>query len=845
VKITIHQSLCGESKKEWSLLKTTLSDSALANKIAFNTGLHDQVGGTTWLPTIRGFIQDDFFLVMKTYPDTSPDVRPRRAFSHVLLIEKEKVSSIHDIAALFKYFPVELDKTISIEPIQFDTATNSELLIPNEFQGRFNKVIEGYRKTKEFKDTIIWIGEQDFHYAVFKFWRILTASEKANLNFGIYFNTEVIPKQGLNFITTPESIEDKFINHGYFVVRKNDTKVLTEIVEQFIAEDETVSERIKGFQEAIEVKKITRQELDRIIIGIKSFEEFETLTDLKKLVSLSHIVAEFSPTEKTGHLFKQKLLDKICMLLEKADVSEFTIARTFPINNFSDAEQTLAKAIDKWIENNLFSYEATKKKNYSLVFTQISQSTTPSWWTKLFKAKIKTFLKSISSENADIIYNWIRLEFTIFSSIQSEIDNSIIAQDHFSSQLPTNFDKANFKELRTFAAKRSWYKFHATLLISEFPFELAAVEQLKIDTSLSSLEGISVLIHNVKAKPIIDFAVANGDKRFIDIAGQHCINESSLLDKIDFTNENWIAVWSGAISKGLKIGDCFKDAQKKYFKLFYSIVDGIAIPEIIWEKIGDSEFANVLEYKNKENIWNKIPSKYQNIFLAKTSATLLESLHKNSTIEIPKDKTLFDYIIKYAIGDFLFYNPIKHALPIFNRYPTFPQDYITTYIRNYKADVSAIEATQLGKLVYERSYKDVAYALYYKATKSNNWKFALSECHYLLDFFTKATLAYSDTLKTVNITTDQWWESAEEIISDFYSNGVSLAAIWKKAGGKESELLINTTAELVWRDALSKLRNKVSKNVTMNSLLKEINKTYGENEKFKLIYQLRKNYISC
>ena len=66
-----------------------------------------------------------------------------------------------------------MDKTISIEPIQFDTTTNSELLIPNEFQGRFNKVIQGYRKTREFKDTIIWVGEQDFHYAIFKFWKII------------------------------------------------------------------------------------------------------------------------------------------------------------------------------------------------------------------------------------------------------------------------------------------------------------------------------------------------------------------------------------------------------------------------------------------------------------------------------------------------------------------------------------------------------------------------------------------------------------------------------------------------------------------------------------------------
>jgi len=843
VKITIHQSLCGEFKKEWSLLKTTLPDIALAQKIAFNTGLHDQVGETKWKPTVRGFIQDDFYLVMKTYSDTSPNVRPRRVFSHVLMIEKEMASSIKDIAVLFSFFPCEINKDISIEAIQFDTASNCEVLLPKEFQGRFNKVIHGYRKKKDFKDTIIWIGEEDFHLAIYKFWKILTTSERANLSFGIYFNTEVIPKQGLNFITTPETIENKFINHGYFVVRKNDSYVLTDIVEQYIAEDKTVTERIKRFQEAIEVKNLTREVLDRIIIGINSFEEFETLTDLKRLISLSHIVAEFSPDEKSGYLFKQKILDKICSLLKKADVSEFTILRTFPLNSFSNAKPALSEAINNWIESNLFSIKATKKNNYKLIFTQLTQPTTPSWWTLLFKTKIQNFLKNLSFERTDIVYNWIRLEFNIFSSIQLDIDNSSIAENYFLNQLPSNLDKSYFNQLKVFAAQRGWYKFYATLLIAEFPFEFAAVEQLKIDKDLNSIEGIGILIKNVNAKTIIDFAIANGDRRFIDIAGQRCNEASIFLDKIGFSNPNWISLWSIAISKGLNIGDGFKDPHKKIYQLFDAILEGVIVPDIIWEKIGDSEFANILEYKGREIFWNKIPSKYVTKFLSKTSALLLESLHKNSTIEIPTDITLSEYIIQFAIGDFLYFNPLKNALPVFNKYDKIPEHYITTYIRNYHGQISAIEGTQLGKLVQERKYNNVANAIYNKATKNNNWKFALYECHYQLDFFSMAALAFSDTLKTVSISADQWWESTEEMVCDLYPNGVSLVTIWKKAGGKESELLSSTTAENVWREAFFKLRNKGFKNITMNSLLKEINKTYGENEKFKLIYQLRKNYI--
>jgi len=844
MKIIIHQLLCGEANKAWSLLKTTLLDNALAEKISFHTGIHDQVGGISWLPTVRGFATEDYFLVMKTYPDKSHDVRPKRVFSHVLMIPREQISSIHDIATLFSYFPQEMDKNLSISSIELDTNSNSELNFPQDFQGRFNKVIHGYRKLNEFKETIIWVGEEDFHQAISKFWKILTPAEKSNLNFGIYFNTEPIPKQGLNFITTPVTVENKFINQGYFVVRKNDNHVLTDIVEQFIAEDEIAGKRITKFQEAIEAKKVTRSELDRIIIGIKSFEEFETITDLKKLVSLSHIVAEFSVDKKKGIKFKEKLLDKICSLVEKVEASEFSIVKNFAVKSFNNSESKLIAVINKWVDENILSVEATKKKDYSVTFNQLTQSAASNWWSKLLTKRINSFLNKITTDSADVVYNWINLDFKIFSIIQDKIEDSKTSENHFALQLPTKFEKTHFKGLKSFAAKRNWFILHATILISEHPFEIAMAEQLIIDKAANSLDGVDVIIKNVKPKSILDFTIINGDIRLIDISGQLCKNEPTLLDKIDFTNENWKGVWLSSVLKGNEIANGFKEPQKQIFKLYDSIIEGGIISENIWGKLSDSIFANIIDYSSMNKFWSKIPSHYQKRFLEKTSAKLLDSLHKNSTVTIPTDKILSDYIINFAIGDFLFFNPIKNSLPIFNRYPTIPQEYITNYLRNYKEDISAIESTQLGKLVQERDYKDVAYAIYDKASKDNNWKFALAECHYQLGFFTKAALANSDTLKTVNISTSQWWEGAEEIICDFYPNGVSLAAIWKKAGGKESELLINTTAENVWHDALTKLRNKGFKNVTMNSLLKEINKTYGDNEKFKLIYQLRKNYIS-
>lgn len=844
--IIIHQSLCGEnSKKAWDLLQTTMSDVSIARSIAFKTDLQDQAGGVAWQPTIRGFMEEDYFLLIKTYPDKSPDVRTGRAFSHVLLIPKDDIDSITDIGSLFKYLPDEIDKSIPLEPINVNPKEASGISLPKGFQERFNKAIHGYRKSNEHKNTIIWVGGQNFEQAVFRLWQILSSKEKKNVNFGIYFNVVAIPEGKLNFITTPENIESKFINRGFCLIRTNDTHTLTDISEQFLAGHESAGLRITQFQHAIEAEPLSRTDIDKVAIVIKTFEEFDSTTDLKKLNSLASIIGEYSPDEEKGVVFKEKLVEKIKMLIEKGDVTEIPLIKKFNVKSFRGSENKFISASNNWLDKNLLSISASTKGNASILFKQLRETSDKNWWTKSIGEKVKTFLAKINSDSAAVIFNWLHSDFAIFKEIQSNIDNSKKSENYFISQLPPSFDKSNFAALREFAVKREWYKFHSTLLIKEYPFELAITEQLKVDTDSNSLDGIEIIIKGIKQKPIIDFSVSNGDKRLLKIAGKFCFEDSSHLEKIDFKNVHWQEVWLNAITNGNKVTDGFRQPQIIMFKLFDTMVEGNFVDEKLLDKICETEFGNLLNYSRREKLWSKFSSTLQTNFLAKTASALLEALSKDSTIEVPTDRILSDYILKYAIGDFLYYNPIKNALPIFNRFSIFPENYIVTYITNYQDQISAIEATQFGKLIKNRKYRNVASAVFYKSTPCNNWKIALAECYLLLSFWDQANIAWTGIIKNATITADQWWASVEEIIIDLYSNANSLITVWKKAGGDEADLLMNATPRDVWSNAIHNLRIGKFSGIDMCSLLKQIKKNYGENEKFKIIYDLRKNYINC
>jgi hypothetical protein len=848
VEIIIHQSLCGEnSKKAWDLLQTTMPDTSIAKSIAFKADLQDQAGGVSWKPTIRGFMQDDYFLLMKTFPDKSPDVRPGRAFSHVLLISKKDIDFVVDIGSLFKYLPNEIEKSISLEPIKFNPKELSGITLPNGFQERFNKAIYGFKKYKDFKNTIMWVGEENFEQAIFRFWQVLSPSEKETVNIGIYFNVVAIPEGKLNFITTPENIESKFLTSGFCLIRRNDTQTLTDISEQFLAGYESAGQRIKAFKDTLETKQLSRTDIDKIAIVIKTFEEIDSTDDLKKLNSLSHVIAEFSPDEKKGIAFKNKLVDNISRLIENGGVTDIPLVKKFNFKSFKNSEEMLVNAINNWLSSNLFSVSETKKKDFSPLFRQLRESITTNWWTEKITERVKTYLSKINSESARVVFNWLQKDFETLKNIQTFIESSTESEKHFISQLPATFDKSNFAALKEFAVKRSWFKFHSTLLIQEHTFEIAIAEQLKVDTDYNYRDGLEIILNSVKPKAIIDFTVSNGDKRLIDISGKLCHEDSSQLEMIDFKNVYWQEVWLKSITNGNKILQGFKEPQKKIFKMFDDMIEGHSINQQLIEKIGDTEFGNILNYNKREALWSKFPSALQTKYLAKTSAALLESLSNDSTVEIPQDRILSDYIVKHAIGDFLYYNKnnIKSVLPIFYKFNQLSENSLKDYVSNYSGNIDVVDAIQLGKLVYSRSYSNVANTIHFKSSSYNNWKVALNECYLLLGMWEQMSLSLTGLIKNVTITEDQWWHNVEEIIVDLYQNQNSLVTIWKKAGGNEADLLMNTTPRNVWNNALFKLRQNKVKDISICNLLKEIIKDYKSNKRFEIIYSLRKSFIHC
>lgn len=841
MEIIINQILCGEDEKGgYGLLKHSLSDLKLAKKLTFNTDIQEQTGENYWESAIRGFLVDDYYLIMKTFPDKSSNVRPGRVFSHVFVISKTDLVNIQDIKPILELLPENINKEIIVEPILYKQVRDIEIEVPLHFHERFNKVIHGYVNVQDYSKTIIWVGIENFDLALSHFWKVLPIEEKQSLNFGLNFNADAIPKGKLNLISIPENIESKFLKKGFCLIRKNDNYVLKEIFEQIIAGDPKANERISNFKNIIQTGDLTRDAVNKIGKVLNTFENIDSISDLKKLNTLSHVVAEYSPLKDKGVPFKEKLLDKICDLVSTCDVSELHIIKTFKINSFESSEGKLSQSINTWLANHLFSEKETRKKNHSPLFEKLNGSSIVNWWTINIKHQLDIFLSSISPDKASTVFNWLQQDISILELIEPTIDKSSESENSFVLQVKKSINKSNFQNLVSFALNRNWLKFHAKLMTLEYSFEQALTNQLVVDYQVEYLDGVKEIIATTSSNSVINFAINNGDNRLIQICGEYCRKDSSLLANLDVLNFNWQSIWYYSILNGNNLSDGIIELQDKVFILLDSIVDRSSFYLNLLEKISVTEFGNILYYPNREKIWSFIPNNIRANFLNKTSTAVLHKISTDTTTDIPEDKELGDFIISNGITDFLYFNKsnLKVILPIFMTFKQLPENILKDYINNFKGNIDVIDATQLGKLVLKRNYKSVAHVIYQVSYSNIQFRISLKECYELLDVVDRFWAWSKGLVSNVTITENEWWNAFADLCHRLYPSGPKDYRIWERADGDESDLITHSTGKDTWNAILKKLRFGGCDEVSPKKLIKKMLDDYKKNEELKTLKDL-------
>lgn len=721
MNITVHQAICGEKNKAWDLLMTSMTDLILARKIAFKTDLQDTPpSGFIWYPAVRGFLYQDYFLFIKTFMDNSVEVRNGRVFSHCLIVSKSDLKHITDISNIFSHFIADIDKTLLLEPIVLEIK-KQKLLLDQNLQPRFNKVIKAFIKLTEYENTIIWTGQDNYDNATIIFWQLLTTSEKENLNLGINFNPNELSKDKINFVTIPENSEGKFINSPFCIIKKNDAETLTDFLELFLAGDSSATERLEVFTKAIESRTIQRSEIGIIAKGIKTYENIDTITDIKLLNTLSNIVAEFSPDNKKGKIFKTKLIERICCIIQSIGVKELSLLKSFKVQSFGNSENKLTLAIINWLNYFLFVESCNKVNDYTSLIKLIYDIPTreKNWWSTAIKKEIKFFLSKINDSKASIIWLWVSNDVSFLKYAAEDIDKSGIAEESFISTLPKKLEKSHLASIKTLAIKNSWLKLYAEILNIEFPFEQAIAELLLVDIDDKHFKAIEVLTNKATPLQIINSSIKNKDERLITLSGIICFNNHEMLKNLDATNITWLKIWSVAIKNGNKLETGILKIQEKIFEVYNQLIKGSQVDIVLLDKIFSSDYSSVLSYSQRASLWNKVGSKYKFHVLLKTFSNLMNTsainawgtTYRDIKLEVLKQENL-SQIFKAA--------NTSHIIWLFKNNSELTESRLIDFLNMRSVSLSSVDCKELALMINQKKLESTFNLINNRLVTSNS-----------------------------------------------------------------------------------------------------------------------------
>jgi hypothetical protein len=844
VKVLIHQALCGERPNEesrgFSLLKTTLEDKTLAKRICPKTNLADlPSSGISWTSAVRGFVTEQHYLIIKTYPDNSPNVRPGRLFSHVLIIDKRDIEHVNDLSILFSYFQTEINKDLTIGIIEYQ----KETVHIEQYNTREKKIAEGIINGEK---NIIWIGQTGFEEMICKIWRGLDINSRCNLHFGIQFNSTQVDTNNFNILVIPENIAVQWRNKMSFnIIELHENDITLSLATESILGNDDAKAKIKEFATQLETFYPTIENLKTWEWCINATQRIEeqkeySIADLKQLL---YLICIYTPDKNKGDSFKQKILSYLTELLaNSSEISDILALKNADFKSIKNAHQMLGKIILEWCK--LYLTDKIYNENnpcISIIKKSFDTKNTSEWWREAIKESIVNKFKYWKKDYAELCWMWFNEEpntFNIIYPVLSEYNNRQIECDLIST-FPRNIATNLLLDIASFSAKEGWYKLHAVSICELHEGLIATLErQLQVDVKEDNIDGFEFIANCFNSLDFIGEAAHLNDERLWTIAGK-LLPQTNFIEKLDYSYVGWYHIICKAIEQGTAINELFSYPLGFTHSVLDSILQGYDLPNKIWRILVNSKLTDIYDYEQRAKAWDIIPINFKKTFLQTTAASYISfdaGKEKN-------EKELHEYLNGNEFCQNYFSQNrqnLSAILILLAKVNVTNQTYLVDYLREYNVQIPKLDAITLGKFIVRKRWEGCAEIIYEKSKYNESYRVVLQECYSLLGLFTRITISLLGWLANVAISKNEWWNELHNIACELFPKGPNDEDLWEKADGNESELFHNTTGEQAWGKALKNLRNGGCKDITTDKLLNVMKDRYPYNQQLNELSELYK-----
>ncbi|WP_289132722.1 hypothetical protein [uncultured Spongiibacter sp.] len=779
--IVIHQAIYGEVRGKTSghgMLASSDDKNEIFKRVSGFTDLADRPeGGVLLSPVERAIFADDYFLLIKTFPDKTPGLRSGRVFSHVLFVNKNDLQSVKDIAGLFQYHLSEIQKDAKMIPLvcqgqDIVTATGA-------ISEREGVATDALLKNQ----TFVWLGKEGFWEWVTKIWPRLPIKERFALKIGAAFNPSYVKFEFCNLLYIPQGVETLWERSSFRVISKDESQTLGLSATNWLLGEPKKAAPFQTLLDDFSPKIDSLEMLNRLESHGEAYHQIESNPELNRLLVLANLISSASPGEESGIRGKDRLLAAILQAIPDAPIDMILALMYQSWAGFSGATDSVSDALRNWLSIKCFGGKREKKCGSVLVKALESES--KNWWVRTVLGYVNDRLKEKKNGDAFIIWEWMIDNHELFSLHASWLPDNV--EDLMSLKLP-KLDKEAANAALLMAKQKGWLLLHAKVAPQVYSVEKAIEAQLRIDIDESHIEALRVMSECLKESSFVSVAASHTDVRLYHLAGNLILKNGNLLKGMDFSSQGWQKCWEVAVIQGSDVWSGISNPQKTLFEILDHLQAGNSFSQILLKAMSHGEYGSLKDYPPRACIWRDLPDEVRPNFISNTLVELVDDLAedriKYSDLESELKAGLKTNEIRQLIIESVNI-PITKKLRLFDIESSFNEWHVQRLIKDNR--FSLVESEALGRLVSRRKWGKIVGQLYNSRTYRKDLVPGLLKCQQLLTLWERIQLSL-DGMKIDTVSDDEWWQTFLSSVVQLYPMGPIQNGVWINAGGKQDEI---------------------------------------------------------
>lgn len=736
-KIIVHQAYYGEVNRAHSCIEQTITDPELNSfLIAFTDRPAALPPGTELKSYLSGVAFSAYYIFTKTFSDPFSS-RAGMVFTHALILNKDEIQAINDLDNIFSIFFDEIPKVKpKLKILDVDTSENeadSNINIQPLFvQQVVTLLING-------ETPILFSGDTDsFKHVLQTIWNFPNTALRNKLKFRASFTpSDIQGVEDITIVSLQEEFLSKWSSKKIIYSEDNNLVNIESHSEAFI-----LGARQEGpFYDFLADLNVNPNdfhdfcELDKIYSDYLELERTEDSNNLRHNIRRISII---SPFEQDGKIIKNKFIGKLEELIKNGTDVNLKALRNIKWKAFQDGETNAQKIVSEFIGAELEKKNDAQVNILAELLNLSFNKGAKNWWHDAIQSSFKG---KISSYTSIILNNlWKLLEYSkktadnLFLIIPVTEKNEV----NFGKSIPDSVNKETITILERVSKERNWYSLHAKVLLKYLEPNKAILKQLEVEKSLNLNDSIGVkyLIEKTSDKDLLASSLLNCDNKLVEMISERISTNKTLLNNIDLSNSCWRNIWSNSLDKTRSISYGLEGKEQDIVNYFLDLfVNGIYSNELTIELISDSIYADISNYKKRNECWSKLPEKFKDSFLNETSKAVATKLILDEIDFSSVESALADRISSDAfMSKFLYENKdkIEPVIKIHEIFTNLKDKFLSDYIRLFKPSISDSQSIRLGRVVNKSKFSESARSIYDKSQKNDSFNLALEKCQGLV-----------------------------------------------------------------------------------------------------------------